>query len=722
MRLKIAAAILFLLVCILPGSKAGFFNGLPLSAFEICIAFFFFTAIFGTSWEKIKNAKRIVFIALILLLFFQALSYKFLPYGWSVCAFSEASSVPLKSSCEPSFEDPSGERGFIYSKINFTSENMPLYFMNNCKSFGFYKPGQPSRNSLPFTAKAAAYIYPRGEAQLTVEAERNLSIKINDDEYEYASPNEKAYFDLEPDKKNHIQVSYISSRKDGNKFFLETSNGQPFYANRENYFERWISVYRTINYFLIMLLAAVFVHGFILNFQTLSKKNKIAISVLATLTASMAIFILAGELKFKEVIIYFNLITFVASLIFIFTGDHARKKMLPLIFLIIFVSSCVIVSCRVLPEKVIIFSGGNDELTHETFARMFLDVSDFKEFMYIAGETISYYQPLHRYILFLLHIFLGEPMWGIYLSQIVLFNTAIILLAYALSKTVGLPSSLAFSFLYLGLFVFNADHNIVRLLQSPLQQAIALPLFVACVAAVLFFAGSGKIKNGGCLILGLVLGMSFMIRTDWFPAIFIFLFLAAYLLWKEIRCFNKITKISILLIGFIVFPLFVGLRNYYVAGIFSVFPTSGFVNLLADIKEPIQNKVDFYEASNVKIIKETIIAFSGRYLELAKLLLNNIRKSMIGDYLLRQLFWYSMLALLIPSAIVAIKRKTYLILKFLVFFFFSLASLSLLGSIFRQHNGMAMLGIYDFLLIIVLALEMQIIIMSLWNRLAKKYM
>jgi hypothetical protein len=245
---------------------------------------------------------------------------------------------------------------------------------------------------------------------------------------------------------------------------------------------------------------------------------------------------------------------------------------------------------------------------------------------------------------------------------------------------------------------------------------------MACVAAIVFFAGNRNIKNGSCLMLGLGLGMSFMIRTDWFPAIFILLFLAVYLLWKEIKCFNKITKIILLLTGFIILPLFVGFRNYYVAGIFSVFPTSGFVNLLADIKEPIQKKVDFYEASNVKIIKETMIAFSGRYFELAKLLLNNIRKSMIGDYFPRQLFWYSMLALFIPSAIVAIKRETYLILTFLVLFFFSLASLSLLGSIFRQHNGMAMLGIYDFLLIIVLALEIQIIIMSLWNRLAKKYM
>lgn len=705
MRLKIIAIILFIILSVLPGSKAGFFNGLPLSAPEIIFSFFALLVISTTSWEKIKMLRTAVFLSLSLLLLLQVLSYKFLSYGWSVCVYSEISQSALGSQCEPSFDDKSGNTSYIYPAIDFSFKNMPLYFLNNSTSFGFFRSGEPSRKTLPFTLESSAYIYPREKDYLLVRSEKDVKIEINEKKYVYTASSKEALFPLEEGKINYIKSIYSSTRNKSNFLSLRSGN-QPFYSNQHSFSDKWILVYRSANYFLLLVLAICLTYGFVFNFFNLNKGDQL---VWGTLFLSLVVLSIVAKYQieeFKSLLFYSHLITISIFILFIMARESMEKKLIFFILLLLFFIPCIWISYGINPEEVIILSGGKDELSHETFARQLIPVNDFESFMYAPGKELFYYQPLHRYLLFMLHKFFGEPMWGPYVMQAFLFNLAAFLNIYALKRSVGLGAALSFAILYFILYI-SFPTPLAAFIKSPLQQALALPLLMIGAAIVIFLIRYRERKIAKYFFTGLILGASFMIRTDWVLPLSILLLLVIWQLWTNGISRYRIKKISILLLGFIIFPVLIGFRNYYVTEKIAILPTSGQVNLLEDISEAIRGKVDFYEASNAKIIVEIVKAFWGRYDQLAHILWDNIGGNIIGKKILRQLLWYTMSVLALFGFFTLFKRKDYSNLLVAVSFFLSLLFLVLSGSIFKQHNNMAMSAIYDYFLILILALNVQ---------------
>lgn len=715
MRLKITAALLFLLICILPGSKAGFFNGLPLSAMETIFFFFALAAIFGTSWEKIRKLKITLIACLSLLLFFQVLSFKFLPYGWSVCVFSEAAKFPLKSACEPSVEDSSGNTSYTYPSINLTSKSMPLYFLNSTYSFNFYKPGETPRKALPFTLKATAFIYSKNGDQLRIKSDNELLIEVNEEQYVYKKIKKEALVPLEPNSVNHVVITYSAAANENKKILSVKTDSSPFFKDQSTYPEKLVAIYKGINYCLLMIIFACFNYSFLLEFSTLGKKNKYSILFLIASLILLVIFILTESFKFRGLIVYFHMIIVFLSLMLLFSNKITTRKLLPFIFMLMLTSSCILTTSRTYPEEAIILHGGDDELSHESFARKFIPVTNFEEFMSASGEEVFYYQPLHRYFLFPLHKIFGEPMWGPYLVQTLLFCIAIVFIIYILGKYVGLLSALSFLFFYFGLFILDTSHNVVRLLQSPLQQAIGFPLVIIGIAMVISFSKKREIKIGECLALGLIMGASFMIRTDWFPVIFILMIFAFYVLWISFKSGERMKKLLLLLLSFAIFPLLIGFRNYYVAEEFAIFTTSSYVNLNKDLYKEMAGRFEGNKPTSARILSEITTVFSGRYVDLGKILWNNVNQNIIGKNVLRQLLWYITLPLSIAGTFFVARKREYRKLALQAALFSALALLTLSSSLFKPHNGIAMLGVYDYLLILIFASNMQSIFGS-WKK------
>lgn len=707
MRLKFIAVALLILICVLPGSKAGFFNGFPLSAWETVLAISAFIAIGFTPWPKIKYLKIFLPLCLSILLFFQVLSFWFIPEGWNVCLSSSSSLTALASKCEASLEDPRGETGFNFSDLRFNSKNLPLYFFNNAASFGYYRKGEPSRNSLPFNLEASAFIFPEKKENLILVSNKEIGVNINDKKYLYSPVQNEMAFPLEPNKINKIEIKYNSKIDKDNILEIQTKS-EPFYKAPQKYFVLLALFYKLANYFLLLAMAVCLIYSLSLLFSELDKKNKIFILIFATSLILLAFLLKYKIFKPKELLFVFSLITFSTPLVFIAAKDIVRKKLLPFIFLVTLAASGILVSAKIGPEEAVIFPGGYDELSHETFSRQFIPATDFQKFLDAPGKVLFYYQPLHRYFLFLLHKFFGEPMWGPYLIQLFLFSSAIFFVIYALAKYFGLIAALSFSALS---FKFYTD-SIGSFILSPLQQALALPLFLVSAALIFLIFKNKKTSNKFIITLGLLLGSVFMIRTDWFPAVLAFLFLAACALWTESKGRAKIAKLAFLLMGFVVFPLLIGFRNYDSAGQFAIFPTSSYVNLNKNIQKTVAGKVEFYESSGGKMIKEIVGSYRGKYGELGQILWDNANQNIIGKSIWQELLWLGMLFFSAMGILFSAKNKKLTTLMIQLTLLFSLLAMAFIGSFFKMHNDSAMKSIYEFLAVIILAINIQIVLKS----------
>lgn len=705
MRTKILAAFLLFAICVMPGSKAGFFNGLPLSALEITLAFLFFVALIGTSWDTTKPIRRAVLFSLIFFLLLQFLSYKFLPSGWSVCLWSDAALSGLHSVCEPSAETPSGERSFIYSDINFDQNNFPLYFFNNSNTFNFFRKSEPDRNTLPFTLEAQTYLYPKEAEKLIVKGDENILIRINDKELTYTDTNRKRAYNLVPNEMNHIYLKYEARRNAKNILHVETPSNV-FYSSSDTLKTGfWISAYKITNALLLAILAFCFVFSFISKVKALEKKDQ---HMLVTSGIFLALFFLlthSGILDFKRSFIPFSILLILSSLYYVFRDTAAKQKIVPFLFIILFFNVCILTTVHVTPEEAVIFSGGNDELGHESFSRATFLVTSFNDFIDSTEKgVLYYYQPLHRYFLAFFHIALGEPMWGPYLAQTFIFSLAFIFCVFALYSLLGGAASMSFSLIYFVLLSYDITSPLA-LLQTPYQQAVAFPLVVLAIAQMLFLLKKSEIRWIDYFLFGVNWGAIFMIRTDWLP---LFPGIILFLVFKFYQPKFKITaKRTLLLfaIGLTIFPFLIGLRNYYAAGTFAVMPTSGFVNLLPKIKTALGQKIDFHEHSTATFVVEITQAFHGRYSELVGILWKNIYDHIIKTSIVRQFLWLVTGVLSLLNIIYIARRRQWQPSAALICLLVSFVSLVFVSSFFGQHNGIAMFAVYDFLVTILLAIN-----------------
>lgn len=711
MRIKALAAALFLIICIAPGSKAGYFDALPLSMPEILVAFFVFLGIFATRWDKNPFLKKSIFFALSALLLIQFLSYKTLPYGWNVCMRSEASASELDSNCEPSLEFRSGEQSFVYGEIDLDKNTLPLYFLNNTASFNFYLPEQPERSSLPFTIEASTHIFPEEGDRLTIRSEKDVMVKINDNEFTYSGNKKPESVRLIPGTVNHISLKYETDRSKKNILVAELPKNHFFKTQETMPGGFSVRAYQALNTFFLLLLVSSFGYGILSLFRSLERREKIILSFLGSTS------ILFFALVWKETIdsqfsaVLFAFILGVSSFHYAISEKLVRKKILPVLLLSFFVSACALTTSHAMPEQTILFSGGNDEIGHESFARHTMLATDFKELASAAEPgRLYYYQPLYRYFLAALHSVFGEPMWGVYVAQTFLFSFAFLFSSVVLFGSIGIAALAGFTGLSM-LLLSLPQTSVLGIIQSPYQQAIGLSLLMVALVQISFFAKNPSQTWGSYFFWGTLIGMAFMMRTDWLVTFSGIAICILYILFSRLKSTERLKYITAIMIGLSIFPILVGMRNHYIAGKFAIMPTSGFVNLINELAVPLKERIPLHENSASVFAKEILVLFEGRYGELFSILWSNVYKHIIDPTIVREGLWIIGVISIAMSTIFFSAKNKKLVPHYISLACFSVSFLSLIAvnSFFFQHNGMAMYGAYDFILLLILTTSFQII-------------
>src|SRR5262249_19197941 len=98
---------------------------------------------------------------------------------------------------------------------------------------------------------------------------------------------------------------------------------------------------------------------------------------------------------------------------------------------------------RFFHEHVILFGGGDDWLTYETYAR---DIALHGPLMTLGrpighGEAF-YFQPLYSYFLALTHLVFGESLWGAFFFQRLFQTVTVLSLSWIADLVFGAPAAI----------------------------------------------------------------------------------------------------------------------------------------------------------------------------------------------------------------------------------------------------------------------------------------
>ena len=696
----------------------------------LIIAIFF---IVFSSWKK-WNASKIVLLVSIVLLF----GLHFVPAtyisGWSVCLKRDVVKESLRTPCEPSAEYKDGSSTFRISNINWAQNFIPLYFMNDKQAFNFYKETEPDRNHLPYSLTADANVQGgKGHELRATTTLQDVVISI-DGTVSHLTANNSLAIPLPENRSYIVHVAYSQIRNARDALTISapiiSSPSQVAYGVIYNLvfasasiafliqvwqiFRSLSAKYRKV--LLLTLFASLFLFiqdeiiqwtlflGFLGIWYAVSSSKNIKIIILPALIFlgfHVARSLLTSQ-PFEDVFLpygaaflaYVSLIGFFGLAIIKKYG----KKVLPFILSLLLLSSFAYTEQLNPYGKLVLFTGGDDELTHEGFAREALLSTHLKGYLTAGEKSVFYYQPLYRYIVAGIHDFWGESMFGVYTLQTFLFALGFMALLYAIAafKIAGAPLLFAVAFSIISII---PNQSLLTITQRGFQQGFGTPLLFMSLALVLV-----TILRRPTLFLtsisGLLLGLTVSVRSDYLPAIFVVIFgfivsTLAFNSWKK-----KVGIIALFFICFAVFPVIVISRNIVIAGNPAFMPTSGLYNL-ADPYGSVFTGKNLKEIGSGSALLQIISSYSSHYGDLISSLIDHLNKDFIGSMPLRLMLWYGALpAFLISLFIISAWRKKLAGAIFML----SFLALLLPSLFFVQHNGVAMLGHYSVMLAAVFAL------------------
>jgi len=712
---KVCATLLVVLLMIFPGSKASYFSGLPLSTLEIFYSLILIIFIWGTNW--LSKWKFFVCTVLFLVLI-HIVSVDYLPVGWDVCLRRQVAIEGLKTRCEhtPQFRD--GSNSYVLKEISFVGKKFPLYFMNSL-DFNFYQDDQHSRNNLPYSFEAFGYAYTQGKAaDLTVTSSlTDTALEINGKKTTVDAGNTNVY--KLTDAKNRIIIKYKALRSDSDVFKISSST--PIYAREISNGREMANIfYRLLNYVGLIFLPLIFLPSVVAGFVALPGKNKRLVIVTAVLLPLVSFFaqkiaiailplaqyalvflpptysvyldrikeILPATLNFTIFPIYF------VCTQWLLISRKMDKTIWQFLFILVF--SFFFVTTVLPPNTLTILSGGDDPLTHEAFSRAVLLSQNTKEFLMGGERSLYYYQPLYRYALASLHYLFGESLFWIFVVQTMLV-CVLLRGTYILLNRLGKKVSLVFSLLFLPILAFSFT-SLFGLAMSVLQQSIAVPVFLLVIIYLFIFWLQRENRIGLYCLLGLFFGFSLMTRTDLLPGMLGILLL----LWYTVSTSHDRRREVLLAGSFVVCTLlpvlFVGFRNFYLFGVFSVLPQSGGVNLLQQFNNYFHISGPSSVGAGTLYVKIVLI-YQHNLIKLAAILGKNIVENFIGYNPFRILVWY-----FVPFALFLSFIKKGVNFKYLLVVLLIVLPLIAANSFYGVHNGWSMLMHLDFLLILLSAL------------------
>lgn len=698
--LKSVGILLWVLFLIVPGTTLARFDGLPLSQSEIVVAAFVLLVLVGTPWEKITFIRQGILTTLVLLGVVHIIGFFMLPGGWSICLQREIAQETLKTPCEASVEFRGGERSFLLQSLDLRGKKFPLYFMNDATAFNFFRPEEPNRLALPYTFQASAFFRPSSDTTIDIYTTiPNVSLSL-DGEAIGISPQAVHKLVITGQTIHDISVSFTKSR-DEQDVLTVTTPAFPFYEKVGASNSAIVWVFRVVWFALFGAIFSFLLYSLVRFLSTLPHREMTKMFLLLLFS------IFTGAILKSP----YALLTIIIAVICLFTlplkNDRPKSWIITFSLFILFLNSVFFVSRLVPYGDVVLFSGGGDELTHESSARSTFTASTFRNYLIAEENRPFYYQPFARYIVGALHVFFGESMWGVYVIQTWLMSIAIFLATYALFLWNGWKSAGIFLFFFM-LLERLPSYSIFSLTLTPLQQAVGFPiLFLAIgLTLILFLRVRGLMTH---LTVGILWGLAISIRTDVVALVtFLMLYLFFLLIRKEEPIRMRLKKIGFVLGGLAFFPILVVLRNEVVSNQFAFIAKSGVPNVLPAFYpifdypyDPIYNTPGILPSVNgSKIVFRILEEYQNNLSSLWNILKENLTTAYIGTGSLRKYLWYSPIPFVTLGIFFApLKRK-------LIFFGLSLSlgEFILISSFFLPHNGVAVFAHIDLLLLILASL------------------
>lgn len=678
------ATILGILFITIPGSKLTWFNGLPLTPLETLLAFAFFIFIWSTHWHTHKTKRTLLIGASIALIVWQIVGYATIPYGWSVCLQRTVEQDTLTTPCEPSAEFRFGEQSFIYEKIDFAKNKTPLYFIND-NVFDYPDSGDLDRHSIPYTFTATTFFPPAKESQEIIATSNTIDTVLRINNTDYPVPfDEETKVTLPRNKLNKVTISYTTPHNDSNAIQIK-DNITPYYKAPISVFTWPIFTvsYQIISLLLYAVLAIMVLIEIMRLYIEASTKTR------AYAWYGIALTIMIASWKSAETGVFALGILGLAA-ISINTKSKRSKILIPLVILLLFIQSMTFVSAKTTYDTVTILEGRNDPFTHESHARATLTAKNIYSYLEAGRpDSVFYFQPFYRYALGIIHKILGESLWGIYVVQTFLLAIAIIY-GTRFVHTIGgaFPASI------FGFFAFTAmimpEHNPAFLAKTTYQEALGLPiLLIALIATLSSYHNNHNRRLINIFGIGLLWGISMMIRTDYLPALLGLGVYSIFNILQQSSIKKRIFCILPLILGFSIIPTFILIRNLIIAGKFTILTQSGYINLLP----PFQTLFSEFPESDPAGLGTIMYTIWSNYYyrlgELIPILWNNVYTHIEDPLIIT-----SWIATCIFATYILI-RKTNKERAILLIVLLTMITPIIIGSLFIQDNPLAYTSYYS---------------------------
>jgi hypothetical protein len=212
-------------------------------------------------------------------------------------------------------------------------------------------------------------------------------------------------------------------------------------------------------------------------------------------------------------------------------------------------------------DQVIYRSRGDDWMTYQAFARNMLS-----EGFWRGGEDVFYYQPGHRYLLFLSRMIAGDSDAIVAWIQVVLFLIAgVLLIGYVVNSSKrSIPKFFGAAALS-ALCMFGTSEYFVS---ASLNGLTEIPTWILLL--LFGYVLLGRVSSKSSFALVILFGVSVLIRPNQLTAMVFALLLVVFILVSQkVRLRSVLSKVS-LFVALLCLPL---IHNIYFANQFAVLPT-----------------------------------------------------------------------------------------------------------------------------------------------------
>ncbi|MCE9642729.1 MAG: hypothetical protein K8Q97_00230 [Candidatus Andersenbacteria bacterium] len=679
------------------------------------LSFMFFSV---TDWESRPRLFQGVAITLVALIGLYIVGPRIAPQPWSICFQRTVVPETLKTPCETSAQFPYGEKTLTADTIAWDTNTIPTYFMDDKLAFNWYLPADPNREHLPYNMILARTIQGGPHQHVAITSSFAGLTATSDGVNTTIQKNKETTLYFSEQKMYQLRISGAHIRDASDSLHVSGINNSFLYI--------LFHAIKNIGYAILCLLIircaylqvirlpheqrymAVGIAG-ILAILYLLPSEQFGVLALALFFAwcgrrknmllPILLFAILIALSFARSFIpyehvYINYgIPFLTILAIICSTFFRQQKISIVVIALLLLNSFIFISHTHPYGSLVLFTGGNDELTHEGFARLALTGQTWRDKL-IAGENYAfYYQPLYRYMLAGMHALWGESMFGPYvvqtfLTSIAFFTTLRFLRIFNIRY---LPALFAVLFILTN-YVYYV--SLFTLSQGAFQQSIALPLLIICWIATLSMIYKKPSAQFG-ILLGLAWGVVYATRTDFLPSLPIVFCITAYATWKQ-----RILPSWIL--GLSIAPILVIARNIIIAHQAVFMPTSGLINLTSEFTPLFPNTTaqELQSLGYGDLLKHVYATYHNNISALCIAIWHNLREKFIGIIPPRIVLWYISPVTVVLALLLKPSKQIAVILLFVLLFFLILIP----NIFFDQHNGVAMFGFYDYILLLFCAI------------------